>query len=129
MAASGEPGVFTMRQRATVPLRERESAPNGLVARMSSSKPGASRSRICNVASGVRSRGEKPVPPVVTMRPANPRDIASSDDATELTPSGTTRTSSTSKPESIRRALRSGPAPSSRRPSLTESDTVSIFAR
>ena len=36
--------------------------------RIASARPGASRSMTARVASGVLSRGAKPVPPVVTMR-------------------------------------------------------------
>jgi molybdenum cofactor synthesis domain-containing protein len=39
-----------------------------LRARITSPKPGITRSRICSVASGVTSRGETPVPPVVRIR-------------------------------------------------------------
>ena len=43
-----------------------------LAARMASARPGASRSMTARVASGVTSRGEKPVPPVVRMTSISP---------------------------------------------------------
>ena len=79
----------------SVPLRDLDNAPKGLVARINSSRPGDSLSITCSVPSGVRSRGANPVPPVVTMSPANPWLIVNRAAATELTPSGTTRRSST----------------------------------
>ena len=46
--------------------------PSSLARRIASASPGASRSITARVPSGVRSRGPKPVPPVVTTSPANP---------------------------------------------------------
>ena len=57
-----------------MPLRPRASMPCGEMAvenaRMASSRPGVGRSTTSAVASGVTSRGAKPVPPVVTTRSA-----------------------------------------------------------
>ena len=55
--------------RTSIP-KPRPSA--SLARRIASARPGAGRSRTRAVPSGVRSRGPKPVPPVVTTRPANP---------------------------------------------------------
>ena len=57
-------------------------------ARMASAIPGASRSITFLVPSGVRSVGEKPVPPVVTRRPAKDDDSATKASETGATPSG-----------------------------------------
>ena len=62
----------------TAPHTPRDSMPNArpprsLARRIASARPGASRSTTACVPSGVRSRGPKPVPPVVTTRPAKPR--------------------------------------------------------
>ena len=72
VAPAGEPGTLSTRQRPIVPATPRESRPFGLAARVDSARPGASRSTTDRVASGVRSRGANPVPPVVTSSPVNP---------------------------------------------------------
>ena len=97
-------------------------------ARSSSAIPGASRSRTSNVASGVTSRGPKPVPPVVTTRretAAASRRAATIADGS----SGTTRGPSTSNPPSPRRRHASGPETSSRSPRAQPSLTVITVAR
>ena len=53
----------------SVPAVARDRRPSGLARRIASARPGASRSSTCEVPSGVRSRGPKPVPPVVTIKP------------------------------------------------------------
>ena len=55
-----------------IPATPRDSRPSGLIRRIASASPGASRSMTCRVPSGVWSRGANPVPPVVTTRPAKP---------------------------------------------------------
>ena len=71
LRAAGE--VHDEREPA-IPLRPRESIPCGETAietaRMCSSRPGVARSTTRAVASGVTSRGAKPVPPVVSTRSA-----------------------------------------------------------
>ena len=68
----GEPGVLQMMACPRMPAMPRESRPSGLTSRIASASPGASRSMTARVPSGVWSRGANPVPPVVTMTPANP---------------------------------------------------------
>ena len=95
---------------------------------MASAMPGASRSMTDRVASGVRSFGENPVPPVVTTSPANDDDRSVRAAATGSTPSGTTRRSTTRKPWRASDAASSSPERSSRVPRLTDSETVSTLA-
>ena len=83
---------------------------------MASARPGASRSSTAAVPSGVRSRGPKPVPPVVTTRPAKPSVRRRRAAATESAPSATTRCSTTSKPAADSRSTRAAPDRSSRVP-------------
>ncbi len=68
--APGLPGRLTIRQPPTTPALPRDSAANGVSAaaraRRCSAIPGASRSTTSSVASGVTSRGARPVPPVVS---------------------------------------------------------------
>ena len=66
------PGRFTIRVLPRIPAAARLRQPRGVMrmlsARMASGMPRVSRSTTARVASGVTSRGEKPVPPVVTTR-------------------------------------------------------------
>ena len=66
------PGRFTISVRFRIPATSLERQPLGVMrmlsARMASGIPGVARSITANVASGVTSRGEKPVPPVVSTR-------------------------------------------------------------
>ena len=66
------PGRLMIRLRPRIPATLRLKQPLGVMRmdsdRMASGMPGVGRSRICMVASGVMSRGEKPVPPVVSTR-------------------------------------------------------------
>lgn len=61
-----------MRLRPRVPATARESMARGVILRpsthMATGMARISRSRTAKVASGVTSRGESPVPPVVMMR-------------------------------------------------------------
>ena len=90
-APLGEPGVLRMRAWPRVPAVARDSRPSGDTSRMASARPGAGRSRITSVPSGVRSRGPKPVPPVVTTSPAKPSASSTSASPTTSRPSATTR--------------------------------------
>ena len=94
----GEPGVLQINAWPRTPARPRDNRPSGLTRRIASASPGASRSMTLAVPSGVWSRGAKPVPPVVTISPANPLLIRSSAAATASAPSPVTSTSTTSKP-------------------------------
>ena len=99
-AALGLPGRFTMRVRPRMPATSRERQARGVIAieaaRMASGMPGAMRSHTATVASGVTSRGEKPVPPVV--RTSATSAAATSVSMRSMTPcsSGTTQVSTTS---------------------------------
>ncbi len=71
-AAFSLPGRFTISVRPRMPAALRDRQPRGVIlrlsARMASGMPLVSRSMTLSVASGVTSRGEKPVPPVVSTR-------------------------------------------------------------
>ena len=108
------------RLEKAVPVRSRP--------RMASAIPGASRSITFLVPSGVRSVGEKPVPPVVTRRPANDDDSATKASETGATPSGTTARSTTTKEFSCNMTSMASPERSTRAPAATESETVRTFA-
>lgn len=73
------PGRLIIRLRPRMPAALRDRHPLGVMrmdsARIASGMPGVSRSTTSMVASGVMSRGEKPVPPVVSTR-AMPRSSA-----------------------------------------------------
>ena len=67
-----------IRQAPIEPATARDSMPkprppSSLTRRIASTSPGASRSITARVPSGVRSRGPKPVPPVVTTSPTKSR--------------------------------------------------------
>ncbi len=77
----GEPGRLTTSVPPRRPATPRESSACGVRAiasvRMASARPGASRSMNASVASGVTSRGAKPVPPVVsTSNTPSSRELA-----------------------------------------------------
>ena len=82
--AFGLPGRLTISVLPRMPLTARESMARGVMvmlwARIASAMPGASLSSTARVASGVTSRGAKPVPPVVKMTSA-PNPSASSTSA------------------------------------------------
>jgi hypothetical protein len=69
--ARGLPGKFTISVPPAIPVTPRDSMAIGVwrseVARIASAIPGASRSITARVASGVKSSGVKPVPPVVKI--------------------------------------------------------------
>src|ERR1051326_2310614 len=70
LTALGLPGRVIINVRPRGPATPRESMPKGvcwrLAIRIASAMPGASRSIMASVASGVTSRGARPVPPVVS---------------------------------------------------------------
>ena len=70
----GLPGRFTIRLEPRIPTTALETMAWGVFLRLSalmaSEKPGTSFSITFNVASGVTSRGLKPVPPVVRIKSA-----------------------------------------------------------
>ena len=74
-AAAGEPGRLTTSVAPRRPATPRESSAWGVRVsaseRIASAMPGASRSITVEVASGVTSRGAKPVPPVVNTSNAS----------------------------------------------------------
>ena len=71
-AAFSLPGQLIIIVSPRIPAASRERQPRGVMridsARMASGMPGTSRCMTAFVASGVMSRLEKPVPPVVTIR-------------------------------------------------------------
>ena len=91
--ALGLPGRLTIRACLRMPAAARESMARGVIwrdcHRMASAMPGAGRSTTDRVASGVRSVGEKPVPPVVRIRSARSSSHRRfSSEARGSTPSG-----------------------------------------
>src|SRR5439155_1535875 len=66
----GEPGRFTINERPRTTATALESAAIGVswreMARMTSARPGTWYAATPRVACGVTSRGERPVPPLVT---------------------------------------------------------------
>src|SRR6478735_2229970 len=111
-----EPGRFTTRQSPAIPARPRESIAVGTplatpAARIASAMPGTSRSSSGAVASGVRSVGVSPVPPVVRTSRA-PAATAAAIASRTGSPSGTTTGSPHSKPCSRSQPAISGPVSS-----------------
>ena len=93
VTAAGLPGRFTTNVLPVTPTSPRVSAACGdfrrPCSRNISGMPGSSRSSTVAVASGVWSRGDTPVPPVVTMRRACEPSTRRSSTLTLATPSGT----------------------------------------
>ena len=85
--------------------------------------PGTSRSITSRVASGVTSRGARPVPPVVITKDASAA-ASRMRAAMKGRESGTTTGSPTVKPASRRMRQASGPDSSARTPRAAESLTV-----
>jgi len=131
-APFGLPGRFRTRASPTTPVRPREMIAIGLTwrptDRIVSARPGASRVRTALVASGVTSRGPKPVPPVVTTRSAEAamRRMAASISGSS---SATTAVSAISKPDVASRSASARPESSVRVPWKTPSLTVRMAAR
>ena len=122
-----EPGVLSTRVVPRVPATPRESRPSGLTRRIASARPGASLSSTDRVPSGVRSRGPKPVPPVVTMRPWNPSARLRRASATSSTPSAQTARPASVQPSAATLSASAAPDRSSRVPWTTPSETVRTF--
>src|SRR6266545_4248682 len=130
---AGLPGRFRISVPPRLPATARDSAAIGVVSRpavrISSARPGASRSITALVASGVTSRGPKPVPPEVTTRrrPWSTRDASRASIAGRS--SGTDERPATSKPALRSISSAASPDSSVRVPAVTPSDTVSTAAR
>ena len=126
---SVEPGVLRTSAAPTVPATARDSRPRGLTRRMASARPGASRSSAASVPSGVRSRGPNPVPPVVTTRPANPAQAATTARRHRLHAVGHGQALDHLEAGAAPRcSTRAGPTGPPACPSATPSDTVITFA-
>ena len=123
----GEPGRFTTSESPIVPATARDSAAIGVwvrpSARISSAKPGASRSMTARVASGVTSRGPNPVPPVVTTSPCDAESSVKTPSISRRS-SGTTLRVVTSNPLARRIDSARSPDSSTREPRVTPSETV-----
>ena len=113
-----EPGRFTTTVRPATPARARLSAAVGVAARpavrIASATPGSSWSSTARVASGVRSPGFTPVPPVVMSTDGDPATAPRMASATSA--SATTTGASTSKPRSWSQSTMTGPVVSSAEP-------------
>src|ERR1019366_2824547 len=132
-APLGDPGRLTIRTRPRVPASDRESTASGVVwrpqARISSPRPGISRSITDRVASGVTSRGATPVPPVVKMAETWPPSarVARRALISEAS-SGMASMTETLQPSCSNRSRAAGPERSARAPALTESLMVRTAA-
>ena len=134
-----EPGALMMRAawspREVTPTRPRDSParaePCAPRARTCSASPSRRATNNGSVASGVRSRGEIPVPPVVTTS-RHPFSSASlKAPPTESIPSGTTVTGSTLSqlhPSSASNEAAKGPDRSKAAPAAQRSETVMMRA-
>ena len=130
-APVGLPGRFTIKHLPARPLTPRPRAANRVswapCWRMSSARPGTRRSHTARVASGVLSRADRPVPPVVNTncafrlasRKRSIRGKRSSEDSTTL---------KTSHPDSERIRATAGPERSSCSPAEQRSLAVRTMA-
>ena len=132
-AAFSLPGTLTISVLPRMPAAPRLRQPRGvtrrLARRMASGMPGVRRSTTSSVASGVISRCEKPVPPVVTtrgMRSSSARRMSAAPIWSRS--SGTTPVHASSKPACSSIAHRAGPLVSTRSPREHLSLTVSTAA-
>src|SRR5690606_109819 len=130
-APLGEPGKLTTRLSPTVPAVPRDKAAIGVDssprAIISCTSPGARRSRMRSVASGVTSRGPKPVPPVVATTRAD--FVAESNSSVIASASsGTTDRVTSVAPASRSSDARTSPDSSRRAPLKTPSETVRTWA-
>ena len=120
-----------IKDRPTVPATARESIACGKrvipAARIASEIPGTDLSMTSLVASGVWSRGDSPVPPVVTTTPWNPSTARANALPTLARPSATTTDSTTSHAARSNSSTTAGPDSSSP-PTATESETVTTLA-
>ena len=95
---------------------------------MSSPRPGTMRSQTASVASGVTSRGERPVPPAVTHMATSAAAASWMAAPIALTSSATIAVEQTSNPSRARSSATAGPVASSRRPAEQRSLTVMTAA-
>src|ERR1700730_2291699 len=136
-ASSDSLAPFTLPGRLTISVLPRtpgsgeERAASGVLAkpaeRISSPRPGTSYSPTPRVASGVTSRGPRPVPPVVTTRSCS-SEPSTRNAAMPLASSGTTPMRLTSKPAAASSSRPAGPLSSAIRPAAARSLTVSTTA-
>ena len=130
----GDPGRLITSAEFRTPATPRESAARGKLSidkmRMRSAIPSALRSIIVRVASGVTSRGESPVPPVVRTRSQSPESHHSlSREAIATVSSVTTSRRTTESPRFEHHSSIDRPDTSSRSPFATESEIVRIDTR
>jgi hypothetical protein len=133
-APAGLPGRLMMIVVPRMPAVPRDKIARGVfaapAARMRSGKPGITRSRTAVVASGVMSRGPKPVPPVVKMRSTASESAVSLRNAWMAAwSSARTAEETTSQPSCRQRDKTDVPERSSDRPAETESLIVKIETR
>src|SRR6185369_3795947 len=119
--AFGDPGRLTISVPERTPQTPREIIAIGVTfndsARIASAIPGASRSIISWVASGVLSRGPRPVPPVVMIRFTSSRSAKSIRDSINGSRSSERILLATiSAPRSVRSWTKAAPEASSRSP-------------
>ena len=131
VAAFGLPGRFTTKHRPRIPATARESIPCGvtriLAWRIASTRPGAARSITACVASGVISRGLKPVPPVVKIRSISPLPVQLTNVfLIRAISSGTVCRLTTFQPLVAINPSKAGPEASGRVPAEDRSETVRI---
>ena len=130
--AAGLPGRLMISVRPRLPASCRERIAVGTdckdTARICSPNPGYKRSHTALVASGVTSRGDGPVPPVVTTS-AHPVSSTSSRSVASICgcSSGMTRrTGCQSRSQRVSTSWMAGPERSSYSPELARSETVTI---
>jgi len=133
-APRGEPGRLTINTLPRVPATARESAASGVAARparrMTSARPGISRSMTARVASGVTSRAAMPVPPVVKMAETSlPSASVARRREMNSASSEITSMAATVQPNWPSRSATAGPETSWRAPACTESLIVRTAAR
>ena len=132
----GDPGSATTSvwSRTPTTCRDRYAAGKStpVSERIFSARPGTSNSTTSRTASGVRSLGATPVPPVRTIRSAW-REYAVSRMARAICCRSSARiwrdTISCAIPDARRASSQAGPPRSSRSPAATPSDTVMIATR
>jgi len=133
-APFGLPGRLMMMLAPRIPATARDMMARGVFfmpsARICSANPGIRRSATAIVASGVTSRGPRPVPPVVRIK------SAARESATVLIKpsihwrsSAETCVETTSQPSALQRSTRPGPERSSLVPRETESLMVRMATR
>ena len=133
-AALGLPGRFMISTSPRMPASPRDSMACWLnfrlSKRMASARPGASRSITRRVASGVTSRGAKPVPPVVRMI-SRPPSSAQADRVLRRSgnSSGRMAVRSTFQPWAVTSSASAGPERSGRSPRAARSEEVRMPKR